>query len=161
MAETDVLTYKQAPPRRPNIDDLHGGLLQNHSTRPPGREHPNANGMNQGDKLHAAAHALLDFAKIWVQFDGGGVPFIAGVACLNDEITADDFTVVDGGTGITEITHTGGLFPAVQWPAAVDVNGNAGDTTGNAEHITNGWSVRTRTGGTLANIAFTLRVSGL
>jgi hypothetical protein len=153
------ITYKQTPPRRPTLEDLHGGLLVDDTEYPPDNECPRADGMNQGDALHVAAHNMLDAFELYITFSGAA-PVKTALRSLRDDLELTDFTLVDGGTGITEITHTGGLLPADPWPATAYCVGT-GDSTAIVEAITNGWRVRTRTGGSLADVAFVLKAKGL
>lgn len=159
MAETDVLTYLQTPPRRPVISDLHGGIIENDAEFPPDPGDPEANAMNQSDKLMVHAHELIDGAKLYVTVSG--TTAIAGV--WPSTLEAGDFTVVDNGVGDTSITHTGGLLPAATWPATVDVVGNSGGRVGDVESIANGWRIRMRNASTLAlaDVPFILKISGL
>lgn len=158
MATT--LVYKQSPPRRAVLDDLHGGRLENVPGKTPGPDHPNADKMNQSDALVIALNNVAPHTKLYVTFSSG-TPTKTGVWSLRDDLALADFTVTDNGSGDTSITHSGGKLSGATWPAEAYVVGDAGDATINVEGIANGWRVRTRVSGTLADVPFVLKLSGL
>jgi hypothetical protein len=153
-------TFKQTPPRRPTVADLHAGLVIDDPEFPPDPGDPNADAMNQSDELVVSACNMIDAGKLYVAFPSGTTTK-TGIWSPRDDLALSDFTLVDNGTGDTSITHTGGKLPAATWPPTAKVVGNGGDTTINVESIANGWRVRTRTGGTLADVPFLLEFSGL
>lgn len=154
-----TITYKQSPPRRPTIGDLDGGQLVDDPEFPPDPGDPSAGAANQRDMLLVAQQGMAEHTKLYITFSGG-TPTKTGIRSLRDDLTTADFTVTDNGAGDTSITHTGGKLPADAWPAESKVVGNSGDATDNVELITNGWRVRTRVGGTLADVPFVLKIFG-
>lgn len=161
MPDTDVLTYEQTPPRRPVLDDMGGGLYEDDAAHPPGPDHPSANATNQTERLVVAAHSIIPHTEIYVTI-ASSTPSVAGVASVRTDLSTSDFTPTDGGAGITDVTHTGGMLPAATMPAWARGVGDFGDTVFSVDPISNGWRVRARTGGTLTdNKSFVLVVYGL
>lgn len=159
MPLDSTLTYNQTPPRRPTLDDLNGGALANDAEEAPAPGiDPDARAMNQSDKLAVAAHGVIEHTRIQITFSGA-TPSKTGIWSLREGLALSDFTLNDAGTGITEITHTGGKLPAGTWPAEAYCYGT-GDSTAIVEPIANGWRVRTRTAGAAADVNFVLKLSG-
>ncbi|SRR6266545_828288 len=159
MPETDDLTWEQTPPRRPNIADFNGGQLENDTEFPPSPGDPDALAQNQLEKQMVGVAGLADFARLYVT--NAGTPALSAIWCMRTDLVLADFTITDGGTGITDVTHTGGKIPAVQWLAEAYRTGNAGAGSATVESITNGWRVRTYVNTTLTDLSFVLKISGL
>lgn len=159
---TTIPTYEQTTPRRPTIDDVGGGTYEDMVGFAPSPLDPSADDVNQMALLIVAAHIQLPHTTLNVQLVGG-TPSIAGVFSMRRDILAGDFTVVDAGIGIVEITHTGGKLPPETWWAQAYVSGNAGGGVADVEKITNGWRVRTRicSSANLTDFNFVLRFSGV
>lgn len=145
MADSSTLTYEQDPPRRPTLDDLDGGQCENDAEDPPvpGID-PDANAMNQRDKLIVGLAALTPAAWLHVTFSGGTPTKAAcgGMRQGGAALTLADFTVVDNGTGDTSITHAGGKLPPKTWPPFAFVVGASASSIA-TESLTTGARVRT------------------
>jgi hypothetical protein len=161
MSNTSVSTWEQSPPRRPSLDDVGGGNYANDTEHPPDPGDPNAHDVNQMAKQVVALAALGAAAAIHVTFSGG-TPSIASVQCARADVVPASFSVTDNGAGDTSITHTGGLLPAVTWPAwARQVDDVEIDRGPRVISITNGWRIKTKLNTTGTDSNFVLFVSGL
>lgn len=161
MPLDSTVTYDQDPPRRPTIDDLNGGALENDTAEPPAvGVDPDARAMNQSDRQVVALGNVSQCARIEVHFTAG-VPSISGIWGLPTGLEADDFNVTDNGNGDTSITHTGGLLPAAQWSSSVTLCADVEIDRFRAYSITNGWRVKTKLGATGTDCNFVLHISGL
>lgn len=155
---SDTLTFEQSPPRRPTLDDLNGGTLENDDGYPPAPGiDPDARAMNQSDRQVVAHAAVLPAAWVHVTFSGG-TPSIAATGSLRQGAAAlvpADFSVTDNGVGDVSITHAGGKLPPKTFPPfATLVASSAGQVS--AENITNGARVRMN-----ADLNFLLFLSGV
>lgn len=103
--------FEQDPPRRPALDDLHDGQIQNSTRKPPSVGHPDARAMNQSDRLVVAMAALGAVAALRCTITAG-VPSLELVACVRSDMDASDFTPTDNAAGDTSVVHTGGLLPS-------------------------------------------------
>jgi hypothetical protein len=155
-------TYEQTPPRRPALDDLNGGNLQNRADFPPTPyEHPDARAMNQSDRQLVALAAISAAVGLHVTFPGG-TPTIQVVMGVRTDLEAADFTITDHGNGDTTIVHTGGMLPVKTLP--VHSLTQADDTEIDrirAVPVTNGVRVKTKLGATGTDAAFVLWLTGV
>ena len=158
MADSSILTYEQDPARRPSLDDLDGGQCTNDAEFPPvpGVD-PDANAMNQRDKLVVGLAAMVGAAWVHVTITAGtpAITALGGMRQGGNALVAGDFSLVDNGSGDISVTHAGGLLPPMTWPPfAVIVGSTAGSIA--CESITNGARVRMS-----ADLNFVVFLSGV
>jgi hypothetical protein len=91
-------------PYRPGIDTVGGAAFQDDDRFPPD---PNtqltAAAENQNEMLLVALSKVTPAALIYVKYSSG-VPSIFGLRCASSILLTTDFTIIDTGTGIAEIT---------------------------------------------------------
>ena len=98
---SDTLTFDEAIPRRPAIDDVGGGLKANAATPPDPVRDATAEDFNQLSKQAVAHGRVIPLATLFVT--NAGTPAITAVLAPGSSIDATDFTVVDNGVGDTTI----------------------------------------------------------
>lgn len=90
-------------PYRPGVDTVGGASFQDDPQYPPD---PNtqltALAENQNEMLVVALSKVTPAAIIYVK-SIAGVPSIFGLRCASSILLSSDFTVIDTGTGITEL----------------------------------------------------------
>jgi hypothetical protein len=145
-------------PRRPSTEDLGGDDKLDDAEHPPDPvEHPTAAGHNQMVRVIAALVKTAAVCKLEVRFSGG-TPYVARAPALGTAVTLTTFTVVDNGTGDTTITWPANTFPAAACsPSGLTLLTNStAELSAGVDEITNGIRVRTRSGGAVADIPFTI-----
>lgn len=148
-------------PRRPSVDDLGGDQKQDNYDYPPDDvEHFTARGWNQLVKQVAALAKVASSCKIEVRFDGGA-PAVVRFSSPRSGLTLATFQPTDNGIGDTTITWPADTFPApVCSPTGLTLFSNAGAVVdGHVEEVTNGIRVRTRSGGSAADIPWTIEIN--
>lgn len=148
-------------PRRPSTDDLGGDAKQDDEEFPPDAvEHFTAAGWNQIVKQLAALARVAPAVKLELRFDAGA-PYLARVSSPRSDVAIATFTVVDNGTGDVSVTWPADTFPAhVCSPTGLTLLSNAAAVVdGHVEEITNGIRVRTRSGGSTADVPWTIEIN--
>lgn len=118
---SSTLTYELTPPRRPGINDVGGGELEDHPKAPPNpKTHPTAGGLNQTAKLLVALDKVTPVISVSVGITGGN-PSVLLVTHKRESTVA--VTVVDNGVGDTTVQWAKGTFPTPIRRPGADVNG--------------------------------------
>ncbi len=145
-------------PRRPSTDDLGGDAKQDNNEAPPDDvEHFTAAGWNQLVKVVAALSKTAPACKLEVRFSSGA-PYVARAPALSANVTLAIFTVTYNGTGDTTVTWPANTFP----PSACSPTGltmlvtSSADRGADLEEVANGIRVRTKAGGSAADIPWTV-----
>lgn len=150
------------PAARPSIEDIGGARLEDDTAHPPdmGGRMMNRLMANQWQRQIAGFGRMIGSARLTVDFSAG-VPFIAKLTTMSDILVIGDFTVTDGGTGITTIAWASGKLPPLECDPAYSLRDDSATTvlTGNVR-VLSATSVQMRTynAGSLANIRFTLTI---
>ncbi len=111
MAAASTLTWDITPPRRPSLDDMGGGTVQDHAARPPYKATmPYADLYNQGQTQTERLAAMTEAVTISVTF-AAGVPGVSQFTAMRTSVVIGNFTVTDNGTGDTTITWPASTFP--------------------------------------------------
>ncbi len=148
----------QELPRRPSTDDLGGDDKQDNNEAPPDDvEHFTAQGWNQLVKQVEALARVASSCKLEVRYDAG-TPYVNRCSSPSKSVTKATFTVVENSTGDVSITWPADTFPpAVISPHGLTLLSSASAVVdGHVEEITNGIRVRTRSGGSVAEVPFTI-----
>lgn len=150
-----------ALPRRPSIDDLGGDQKQDNNEYPPDDvEHFTSRGWNQLVKQVRALSKVTPACKLEVRFNAG-VPYVARFSSPSSIVKQDTFTVTDNGTGDTTITWPPNTFPEhVCSPTGLTPLSSATAVVdGHVEEVANGIRVRMRSGGSPADVPWTIEIN--
>jgi hypothetical protein len=119
MPATNDSTFDLDPPRRPALADLGGAQKANHPKRPPDPvKHPTAEEWNHFAKLLAKLGAIVPLARVYVRMFAGS-PSIQNVVTMRGDFTAADFTLVNNGTGDTELRWVAPGRPGSKLPPTI------------------------------------------
>lgn len=154
---SNTLTYDQAVPRRPGLDDLGGATQENDPDYPPLVGMPTAEMANQAQKLLTALGAVTPLAIVSVRFNAG-VPIVDLYTEVRQLAPAAP-TLADLGAGDTSITWTPFPFPAPVARAMVTLTDDLAMLAPVVVPIANGFEVKTRnSAGALADCGFVVAI---
>jgi hypothetical protein len=112
MTASSTLTYDQAPPRRPTVNDLGGGAKENDAANPPDPVRmPTAEDANQTAKQVAAIGGIVPMVSISVRYDGSNNPYVYKRSSLRQDINWDQITVFEDALGEVFVEWTSGIIP--------------------------------------------------
>lgn len=161
MAAEETLTWEipigDGGARRPTIADLGGADFVDDDDYPPPRDgsEPYATEYNQSKKQIRAVASVAPSAILTVDF-AAGVPFVDKLMAPSSTLTTGDFTITDGGPGLTTIEWSAGALPEIVCDPLVTANGNGAanaEVMGSTEIL-----VRTFAGGVAADVRFTVAI---
>lgn len=159
MPLSNTLTYDQAEPHRPTIDELGGGAFQNDPKYPPKEGHPSAEMFNQATKQIIALAALSPSMKFQVEFDAGE-PKITQFVALRSQLTVDDFEIFDNGNGDTTINFVPSkMVPQLMRASGLTIVADVEIDRMRIVSEANGWRIKTKLGATGTDAAFTFQVN--
>jgi hypothetical protein len=138
------LTAPEGGPRRPSLDDLGGGQLEDDDPNPdPGQ--PSAAPLNQATMQAAALAKVIHAAVISVEF-AAGVPSIAQLTAAGTNVNVGTFTVTDNSPGDTTISWPAQSSPPTVPPPVANAIATANSTSARiitTTPVTNGVRVTT------------------
>lgn len=111
MSSSDTLTYDQAPPHRPALDELGGGAKVNEQPEPDPVRQLRAEDCNQASKQLAALARVTPIAILQVD-QAAGVYSKTAVSGQPAAALLAAFTVTKNGTGDITVSWTAGIFPS-------------------------------------------------
>lgn len=156
---SNTLTYDQADPHRPTLDELGGGEFQNDPVHPPKEGHPSAEMFNQATKQVVALAKLAPSMKFQVEFDAGE-PKITQFVALRSQLTIDDFQLFDNGDGNTTIAvDPAKLVPQLMRASGLTIVGDVEIDRMRIVTESNGWTIKTKLGATGTDAPFTFQVN--
>lgn len=151
------------PATRPSIEDVGGArFLDPKENAPPhdGVLYLYDAMLNQLQWQVAALSKMAPSARFTISFSGG-TPSIAKLTTMSHTLVSGDFTITDGGLGITTIAWLAGKLPAVECDpmVSVDTSGLTGVLTAHVARPTaTSVQVRTFDDGVAADIRFTIAI---
>lgn len=154
------LPQARETPAWSTLDDMGGGAYENDPEDVPSPADPNADAANTCEKL-VVAHDRLAWAVVIEVTNTAGTMAIASVWSLRGDLTPDDFTLVENGTGDTSITHTGGKLPPRKFKPRVEQTDDEEIDRLRVIEISNGWQVKTKLGATATDCSFQLWATGV
>lgn len=163
MVAPNTLTHNLTPARRPSLDDVGGGGLEDDQQYPPDpRTMPYAAAMNQGQRQIEALNRTASVIGCSIRF-AAGAPFVFGQTSLTDGVLMSDFTITDHGVGDTSIQWVTAQFAPPLLDPSVSITGSVPGMASIEYIVIDGThaSVRVRTydkTGTATDLPFTFTV---
>lgn len=111
MSSSDTLTYDQAPPHRPGLDELGGGAKVNGTPAPDPVRQLRAEDVNQLSQQAAAVARVTPVAVLQVDQTAGAYTK-AALSCQPTGVALADITVTKNGTGDVSVTWPSDAFPS-------------------------------------------------
>ena len=111
---SNLLTWEEATPRRPGLNDVGGAAKVNDPIFPPNpSEHATAEDFNQISKQIVASAKVTTSARLWIKFTAGA-PSVDKLYAPNGNLVIGDFTLTDNGNGDVTITVAAAKLPAIE-----------------------------------------------
>lgn len=164
MSADEVLTWDRAlvdgGASRPTLALLDAGELLDDEAHPPvtdGTE-PYAAQLNQWSKQIVAVGRVASSAIMTIDCSSGSVVKVA-LQTPSEILALTDFTITIDSTGVSTVSWTSGALPPMTCDPTLTLNSD-GDYTGVALVASpTSITVKTRSGGTLANARWTLQIN--
>lgn len=160
MAAATTLTWDIAPARRPSLEDVGGAACLDDSSKPPPRDgtHLYADLVNQLQRQVQALAKMIPTARIYCS--NSGTPALVLLETPNTTLVGADFTIGDGGVGITNITWVAGKLPALGTPPSATVVFQTSQDVSAAALQMSSVSIQVRTyqNGALSDVPFVVSI---
>lgn len=158
MGAQNTLVYDLPTPRRPDLDDVGGGLKENVDDEPPPDpvRDPSAEEDNQKSKLIVAIAKVTPSCRISIAHSGGGYSIESFSAC-SDNVDDGTFTLAALATGHVQVTWPPLTFPTPVTEPSAFVNGSTPGMIA-CSGISNGIDIHIATSGGSADLSFSVDI---